>query len=71
MASPLLLLALCALATALLAYGSTAALRLWTDWLALKRLERGEPAGRTPARGELADLRQRIRRLESIADGDV
>jgi hypothetical protein len=70
MAASLPLLAMCALATALLAYGSTAALRLWTDWLALKRLELGEGARRTPARLELADLRQRIRRLESIADGD-
>ena len=57
-------------AIGLLAYGSALALRLWNDWLALRRLALRGDAPRTPARLELADLRQRIRRLEAIADGD-
>lgn len=62
---------------ALLGLGLTllTALRAWQGWLDLKRLEigaRGE--GRAEAQGgsmveliEMADLRERIRKLESIA----
>lgn len=48
----------------------------WRDWVALKRREleaRGESAAPSPAnagaRIELADLRERIRKLEAIAAG--
>ena len=54
-----------------------AALQGWRDWVALKReeLERGAvPSPRKPttpagARIELADLRERVRKLEAIASG--
>ena len=69
-----LAVALCALvALALLVF---AALRGWQDWLALRHREielRATPDG--PAQGhaasriELADLRERVRRLEAIAAG--
>jgi len=53
---------------------SAATLRGWSGWLELRRLEieRGRasrassPAG---ARIELADLKERVRRLEAIASG--
>lgn len=48
----------------------------WRDWVALKRREieaRTEPAARPErtagARIEIADLRERIRKLEAIAAG--
>lgn len=48
-------------------------LRAWRDWIALKRLELGGRQGRpvrlAGARIELADLRERVRRLEAIANG--
>ena len=57
----------------LLAVGlaSAAALKGWTDWLELRRLELGgrRPRSRPAVRGEVADLRERVRRLEAIADG--
>lgn len=55
-----------------------AALRAWQGWLDLKRSELDRTAaGRTPdegssfgtARIELADLKERIRKLEAIASG--
>lgn len=51
-----------------------ARLRGWRDWIALQRLRIGGP-GSAPAsadsaaRIELADLRERVRRLEAIAAG--
>jgi hypothetical protein len=58
---------------------TVATLKGWRDWLALQRLaleghgrERGEPNGSVPssaARIELADLRERVRKLEAIAAG--
>jgi hypothetical protein len=63
-----------ALALAGLAIFLAAALRGWQGWLELKRLELGAAAPRTEARTggmaeriELADLRERIRKLESLA----
>lgn len=66
----LLVLAACALAG--LGLALLAALRGWQGWLELKRLELTAPgahAPRSPAmeRIELADLRERIRKLEAIA----
>jgi hypothetical protein len=52
---------------------SFALLRGWEDWLRLRRVELGtdEARPRTAARQrlELLDLRSRVKRLESIADG--
>ena len=52
-----------------------ALLKGWTDWLRFKQLsthterdsDRGSPMG--AARIELADLKERIRKLEAIANG--
>jgi len=57
-----------------LAGASLAGLRAWNGWLELKRFELTHDAGdRTlpPASGriELADLRERVRKLEAIAAG--
>jgi hypothetical protein len=52
---------------------SLAALRGWEGWLQLRRIELGRGRRRAPspaaARLELADLRDRVRRLEAIANG--
>lgn len=57
---------------------SVAALKGWRDWIGLQRLsiegrgQGGEPAHGVPssaARIELADLRERVRKLEAIAAG--
>ena len=70
------LIAACALLGLLVV--AAAALRGWQDWLALKSRElearRGLPAieggsREGAARIELADLKERIRRLEAIANG--
>jgi hypothetical protein len=57
-----------------LGLASWAALKGWQGWLELKRLELSQAAGdRTlpPAGGriEIADLRERVRKLEAIAAG--
>jgi hypothetical protein len=54
--------------------GSWAGLKAWNGWLELKRLELQQQAGdRTlpPASGriEMADLKERVRKLEAIAAG--
>lgn len=44
----------------------------WRDWLAVRRLTIARPEERQPTAGsriELADLRERVRRLEAIAAG--
>lgn len=53
---------------------SFAGLKAWNGWLDLKKLELGHVAGDRglpPAGGriELADLRERVRKLEAIAAG--
>ena len=68
------LVAILAAAVVSLAMLSLAILKGWDGWLQLRRLEldRGEGA-RAPspalARIELADLKDRVRRLEAIANG--
>ena len=57
-----------------LAGASWAGLKAWNGWLELKRLELTQAAGdRTlpPASGriEIADLKERVRKLEAIAAG--
>ena len=71
MQDPTSLFALAGFCAAGLALTSAAALRAWTEWLELKRLEYKDRAnGPSPAgRGELARLRERVRRLEAIASG--
>lgn len=58
--------------TVLVAMGITIAalLKAWNGWLALKRLELGAAQARSAPVGdriELADLRERVRKLEAIA----
>ncbi len=56
---------------------TVAALKGWRDWIGLQRLSfegrsPAEPTGGVPssaARIELADLRERVRKLEAIAAG--
>ncbi len=62
--------------SALLAIGlaSAAGLRGWTGWLELRRLELagrpgGSPRTASGSRIELAALRERVKRLEAIANG--
>ena len=57
-----------------LAGASIAALRAWNGWLELKKMELTQIAGDRglpPATGriEIADLRERVRKLEAIAAG--
>jgi hypothetical protein len=69
MADPALLLVMFAAGTIAVAIATATVFRAWWDWLDLKRLEIGRNrTGGTPS--EITDLRQRIRRLESIADGE-
>jgi hypothetical protein len=69
------LLAVLAAVVVAIAMLSLAALRGWDGWLDLRRQEivaRGGGSRSAPAaaRLELADLRDRVRRLEAIADGN-
>jgi len=57
-----------------LAGASIAALKAWNGWLELKKLELTQTAGERglpPAGGriEMADLKERVRKLEAIAAG--
>ena len=57
-----------------LAGASLAGLRAWSGWLELKKMELTQVAGDRglpPASGriEMADLKERIRKLEAIAAG--
>lgn len=46
-----------------------AALRGWQDWLELRREQLASGTGPSRSASELAELRQRVRRLEAIASG--
>lgn len=74
MTDPAFLLALSLAAVSALALLAGAALKGWNGWLEIKRLElagRGvPPAPPAAARIELADLRERVRKLEAIATGE-
>jgi hypothetical protein len=70
MTSPLLLLVLVAAGTVGISITAAAALRVWRDWLDLRRRELDRARRATPTTREIAELRRRIRHLESIADGD-
>ena len=75
MTEPMTLMMLTAAALAALAMASLAALKGWHGWLELKRLEiaaraNGEERVASPTnRIELADLKERVRKLEGIAAG--
>ncbi|HWH16887.1 MAG TPA: hypothetical protein VNT77_00890 [Allosphingosinicella sp.] len=74
MYDPSIMIAVASTAVAGTGIVSAAALKGWQEWLDLKRLElagrKGEPS--PPASGtriEVADLKERIRKLEAIANG--
>ena len=73
MDDPHLLVTLAFAGTLSVALAAATALRGWRDWLELKRLQAGARGGsaRMPARNgaDLSSLRDRVRRLEAIADG--
>ena len=72
MADPATLFALAAAATLAVAIAAAATLKGWQGWLELRRLEIDRTMGRrstVPPRIEMADLKDRIRRLEAIASG--
>ena len=70
MTGTLLLLILVIAATVAVSIASAAVLRGWHGWLELRRSEIDRGRRTTPAAREIAELRQRIRKLESIADGE-
>jgi hypothetical protein len=72
MSEPLTMIAMASIALLGLTMLAIAALKGWQGWLELKRLEltgAHAPQGRGSAgeRIEMADLKERIRKLESIA----
>ena len=71
MSDPVTLLALAAAATLGMAIAVAAVLKGWEGWLELRRTElgQGRRSRAVPQRIEIADLRDRVRRLEAIADG--
>jgi hypothetical protein len=74
MDDPGTLVAVLAAAVVALAMVSLAALKGWDGWLELRRIEldqgrNGAPPSPAAARLELADLKDRVRRLEAIANG--
>ena len=76
MSDPVTSATLAAAALAGLVVVTLAALKAWAWWLDLQRLSLQAPAGRafaSPVHGgariELADLKERVRKLEAIAAG--
>jgi hypothetical protein len=75
MEDPINLLALASFALVGLSIAGIAALKGWRGWLDLKQRQLARPAFRESAppspaaRIELADLRERVRKLEAIASG--
>jgi hypothetical protein len=73
MSEPTTMMAMAGFGLTALAILLFAALRGWQGWLDLKRLELARAEPRTAGHGgmaeriELADLKERIRKLESIA----
>ena len=71
---PLTILALSASIIVGLAGAALAGLKAWSGWLELKKMELAQMTGDRglpPATGriEIADLRERVRKLEAIAAG--
>ena len=74
MMEPITMAVLAASILAGLAAASWAGLKAWNGWLDLKKLELSQAIGERglpPASGriEIADLRERVRKLEAIAAG--
>jgi hypothetical protein len=76
MTDPILSATLAAAALIGLVIVTLAALKAWRDWLDLQRLglqdhgyAKRTPANPSGARIELADLKERVRKLEAIAAG--
>jgi hypothetical protein len=72
MTDPTVTIAMASFGLTALSIALYAALRGWQGWLDLKRLElagngRAEPRTPTADRIEIADLKERIRKLENIA----
>ena len=71
---PAALIALASSGVIAIGLASAAALKGWTGWLDLKRLEMGDGgrasySPRAGSRAEVFELRERVRRLEAIANG--
>lgn len=75
MEDPVTLLATASVGVVALALTSAAGLKAWSGWLDVKRLEltgvsRRDRSPPSPAtRIEMADLKERVRKLEAIASG--
>ncbi len=73
MAQPILFAILALVALAGLGLAAAAALKGWNGWLDVRRLEieavGGASSPSPAARIELADLKERVRKLERIASG--
>jgi hypothetical protein len=69
MDDPSLLIGLTGTAAAGLALASGAGLKAWTQWLELRREQLRTARAPNPAGRDLRTLRERVRRLEAIADG--
>lgn len=71
MSDPITLVTFAAAGTLAVLVAVAALLRAWQGWLELKRLEIDRRRGivTAPRRIEIADLKDRVRRLEAIADG--
>jgi hypothetical protein len=73
MADPTIMVAMASFGVAATGIASAALLRGWTGWLEIKRLELTGGKRRlgavSPARGDLAELKARVRKLEAIASG--
>ena len=72
MSDPVFLLAFAAAGTAAVGVAAAAGLKGWRDWLEVRRLEiehKPLPKSPTSTRLEIAELRNRVRRLEGIANG--
>jgi hypothetical protein len=73
MSEPMTMVAMAGFGLAALGIMLLAALKGWQGWLDLKRLELERGTARPPSHGgmaeriEVADLKERIRKLESIA----
>lgn len=68
MSDPAFLVTMASVGTLAVGITATAGLRGWQEWLELRRTQitgRGKKSGPT----ELRELRERVRRLESIASG--
>jgi hypothetical protein len=73
MADPTTMVAMASFGVAATGIASAALLRGWSGWLEIKRLEltgRTRRGAAAPlARGDLAELKARVRKLEAIASG--